>query len=64
MIFCETCYIEVEYTTNRVLKYVAVKGIEGNYRGKEARCVECRNVIFVPTIHDYNLEQINKMYFK
>ena len=64
MAFCETCRDEVEYTTNRVLKSITVKGIEGNYRGKEARCSECRNVIFVPLIHDYNLNQINKKYFK
>jgi hypothetical protein len=62
-IFCETCCEKVEYTVHPVRKKTNIKGAEINYRGKEALCIECRNVIFVPEIRVYNLKQIEKKHF-
>jgi hydroxylamine reductase (hybrid-cluster protein) len=64
MIFCENCHDEVEVLIKSIRKKTNIKGIEIDYKGKEAYCIECGNVVFVGKIHDYNLDKINKEYEK
>lgn len=62
--FCEECRDDVEYTVVEVNMVGAIKGVEYYYDGKEARCPNCNNRIFVPEINDYNLTALYDAYRK
>ncbi len=62
--FCEECRDDVEYTVAEVNMVGAIKGVEYYYDGKEARCPNCNNRIFVPEINDYNLTALYDAYRK
>ena len=59
--FCEECRKNVEYTVSDVQMTGKIKGIEYHYAGKEARCVNCHNGLYVPEINDYNLDILYKV---
>ncbi|EEK60134.1 Prophage ps3 protein 01 [Bacillus cereus 172560W] len=52
----------VKYSTKDVQKVTVIRGKQYHYVGKEANCEECKSEIFVPNIHDYNLEQLDHAY--
>ncbi|EEK47538.1 Prophage ps3 protein 01 [Bacillus cereus ATCC 10876] len=52
----------VKYSTKDVSKVTVIRGKQYHYVGKEANCEECKSEIFVPNIHDYNLEQLDHAY--
>ncbi|MDA2384706.1 DUF4065 domain-containing protein [Bacillus cereus] len=59
---CEFCRDMVKYSTKDVSKVTVIRGKQYHYVGKEANCEECKSEIFVPNIHDYNLEQLDHAY--
>ena len=58
--FCEECRKDVEYTAKKVPMSGKIKKIEYHYVGKEARCTNCHNRLYVPEINDYNLDMLYK----
>lgn len=54
--FCEECRKDVEYTVRDVLMTGKIKNVEYHYIGKEARCINCDNRLYIPEINDYNLD--------
>ncbi|PEW68155.1 hypothetical protein CN424_27150 [Bacillus cereus] len=62
MVLCEFCRDMVKYSTKDVPKVTVIRGKQYHYVGKEANCAECKSEIFVPNIHDYNLEQLDYVY--
>lgn len=58
--FCEECRKDVEYTVSDVPMTGKIKNVEYHYAGKEARCVNCNNRLYVPEINDYNLDILYK----
>ncbi|PFE48255.1 hypothetical protein CN317_09255 [Bacillus cereus] len=62
MVLCEFCRDMVKYSTKDVPKVTVIRGKQYHYVGKEANCAECNSEIFVPHIHDYNLEQLDHAY--
>ncbi|MCU5331948.1 type II toxin-antitoxin system antitoxin SocA domain-containing protein [Bacillus wiedmannii] len=62
LVLCECCRDMVKYSTKDVPKVTVIRGKQYHYVGKEANCAECKSEIFVPSIHDYNLEQLDHAY--
>ncbi|PDZ04243.1 hypothetical protein CON03_19425 [Bacillus cereus] len=62
MVLCEFCRDMVKYSNKDVPKVTVIRGKQYHYVGKEANCAECNSEIFVPHIHDYNLEQLDHAY--
>jgi uncharacterized phage-associated protein len=62
LVLCEFCRDMVKYSTKDVQKVTVIRGKQYHYVGKEANCEECKSEIFVPNIHDYNLEQLDHAY--
>ncbi|PFY95547.1 hypothetical protein COL75_28170 [Bacillus wiedmannii] len=62
LVLCECCRDMVNYSTKDVPKMTVIRGKQYHYVGKEAKCEECKSEIFVPDIHDYNLEQLDHAY--
>ncbi|AMR05809.1 MULTISPECIES: type II toxin-antitoxin system antitoxin SocA domain-containing protein [Bacillus cereus group] len=62
LVLCEFCRDMVRYSTKDVSKVTVIRGKQYHYVGKEANCEECKSEIFVPNIHDYNLEQLDHAY--
>lgn len=60
--FCEKCRSDVEYAIAEVRMTGTIKGAEYHYIGKEARCLRCHSLIFVPEINDYNLQSSYEVY--
>lgn len=58
--FCEECRKDVEYTVSDVPITGKTKDVKYHYVGKEARCVNCHNRLYVPEINDYNLDMLYK----
>lgn len=62
LVLCEFCRDMVKYSTKDVSKVTVIRGKQYHYVGKEANCEECKSEIFVPNIHDYNLEKLDHAY--
>lgn len=62
LVFCEECRDEVEYTVMEVPMAGTIKGVEYNYTGKEARCINCNARVYVPGINDFNLKELYDLY--
>ncbi|PGE95444.1 hypothetical protein COM59_32325, partial [Bacillus pseudomycoides] len=62
LVLCEFCRDMVKYSTKDVSKVTVIRGKQYHYVGKEANCEECKSEIFIPNIHDYNLEQLDHAY--
>ncbi|MEH7544161.1 hypothetical protein V7249_30470, partial [Bacillus thuringiensis] len=62
LVLCEFCRDMVKYSIKDVSKVTVIRGKQYHYVGKEANCEECKSEIFVPNIHDYNLEQLDHAY--
>ncbi|MBO1307394.1 hypothetical protein JZO70_14550 [Enterococcus sp. 669A] len=55
-LFCEICrdFSDVKYTITPITEMV--KNVSFTYNKKAAKCTGCDSEIFVPEIHDENLE--------
>lgn len=62
LVFCENCRNDVSYTAATVPMVGTIKGIKYHYTGKEAHCIDCGALIFVPEINDYNLKSLYDAY--
>lgn len=60
--FCEECRDDVEYRIKDVQLTGKIKGKEYHYLGKEARCVNCNALVYVPEINDFNLDALYDVY--
>lgn len=56
--FCEICRNDVDCKVSSVLMTGKIKDKEYEYMGKEARCVDCSSLVFVPDIIDFNLKAL------
>lgn len=56
--FCEICRNDVDCKVSSVLMTGKIKDKEYEYMGKEARCVDCNSLVFVPDIIDFNLKAL------
>ena len=61
-VFCENCRTDVEYTVESVSMNGSIKNEHYQYSGKEAHCVNCGALLYVPEINDFNLESIYEGY--
>lgn len=63
--FCEQCVDDVEYDiVDSVPMSEVLKGKKYYFFGKEARCKNCGESLYVPEINDYNLEMLYNEYRK
>ncbi|EES91584.1 MULTISPECIES: type II toxin-antitoxin system antitoxin SocA domain-containing protein [Clostridium] len=60
--FCEKCHDMIEYSIKEVDKNKSIKSKNIKYKGKEAYCNECGEMIFVSDIRDYNLKMLDEAY--
>ena len=61
-VFCEECRKDVEYTITDVVMTGTIKGTTYDYPGREARCIDCGSLIYVPEINDHNLKALYDVY--
>ncbi|MEQ8156607.1 MAG: type II TA system antitoxin MqsA family protein, partial [Clostridiaceae bacterium] len=64
MTFCEECREMVEYTIEEITMEKEIKGKTIKFNGKEASCNFCGCKVFVPSLRDYNLKQMDDAYRK
>lgn len=64
MTFCEECHDMVVYLTEDIMKEKVVKGKIIKFEGRRAYCPTCKKDLFVESIHDYNLNQLDAAYRK
>jgi len=60
--FCEICRDEVAYTKSNIMLKQNLKGIICEYPGKKAICNQCQAEVWIPAIHDSNLESLINVY--
>ena len=61
-IYCPECRREVEYEIENSVEKKEVRGLEFEYSAERAYCNECGSEIFIPELHDKNLQKINNAY--
>lgn len=61
-VFCEECRNDTDYTVLEIPMTGTVKGTEYHYIGKEARCVNCGSIVYVPKLNDCNLRTLYDMF--
>jgi len=64
MTFCEECHDMVAYLTEDIMIEKVVKGKIIKFEGRRAYCPTCKNDLYVESIHDYNLTQLDTAYRK
>lgn len=64
MTFCEECHDMVAYLTEDIMMEKVVKGKFIKFEGRRAYCPTCKNDLYVDSIHDYNLTQLDAAYRK
>jgi Uncharacterized phage-associated protein len=62
MTFCEECREMVAYSIKDITMQKKVKGKEIEFIGKEAYCPCCGSGLFVSSLRDYNLKQMDNAY--
>lgn len=62
MTFCEKCRDDVEFIVATTSMIGNIKGVNYNYYGKIAKCINCNEEVFVPEIIDYNLKALYDVY--
>jgi putative zinc finger/helix-turn-helix YgiT family protein len=60
--FCPECRKEVEYQIKKTVEKKEVRGLEFEYNAERAFCYECGEEIFIPELHDNNLQKIDDAY--
>ncbi len=63
-VFCEECRNDVSYVVKEVPMSGTLREHSYSYIGKEARCVDCGSLIFVPELSDSNLRALYDEYRK
>jgi len=59
MTFCEDCHEMVAYSTKNVTMEKEIKGKKVEFESKEAFCPICNGSLFVASLRDYNLKQMD-----
>ena len=59
MTFCEECHEMVAYSTKNVTMKKEIKGKKIEFEGKEVFCPTCKGILFVASVRDYNLKQMD-----
>ncbi|MBK5246847.1 MAG: DUF4065 domain-containing protein [Peptostreptococcaceae bacterium] len=59
MTFCEECHEMVAYSTKNVTMEKEIKGKKIEFEAKEAFCPTCKGSLFVASVRDYNLKQMD-----
>lgn len=62
--FCPECKKFVEYSVSDCMLEGKVRNQTYKYMGKQARCIKCHKLIFVPKISDDNLDSLYDTYRK
>lgn len=58
--FCENCRNDMDqYDLFMEPMVINIDGINYEYVGRTARCIECGSEIYVPEVMDFNLEAID-----
>jgi len=60
--FCPECRKDVEYQIEESVEKKEVRGLEFEYTAERAYCNECESEIFIPELHDQNLQKIDNAY--
>lgn len=60
--FCEECRNDVDYAVSSVQMSGKIKDREYRYNGKEAHCVKCGSLVYLPEISDFNLRALYDVY--
>ncbi len=60
--FCEECHEMVAYITKSVTMEKEIKGKKIEFEGKEATCPTCNSDLFVASVRDFNLRQLDHAY--
>ncbi|MFN2341627.1 MAG: hypothetical protein ABR547_10215 [Halanaerobium sp.] len=60
--FCPECRKNVEYQIKNSVEAKEVRGLEFEYTVERAYCNNCGAEIFIPELHDKNLQKIDNAY--
>lgn len=60
--YCPECRKESNYSVERKKLNGTIKALDISYDGEVAYCDNCGSEIFIPEIHDTNLEALNEQY--
>jgi len=60
--FCPECRKDVEYQIEDSVEKKEVRGMEFEYTAERAYCNKCGEEIFIPELHDKNLQKIDNAY--
>lgn len=61
-IFCPECRKDVEYQIEDSVEKKEVRSLEFEYTAERAYCKDCGSEIFIPELHDKNLQKIDNAY--
>ncbi len=62
LVFCEECRKDVNYIISEKTMSGNLKGTPYQYTGKEARCMDCGALVYVPEVNDTNLKALYDAY--
>lgn len=62
--FCENCHNITECFIRDIEKTAVIKGKIIKYKGKEAYCISCGEIVFASELRDYNLKVLEEAYRK
>ena len=60
--YCIHCKEETEYTIVEHEEFAIVQGINITYMHQTAKCNKCKASLFIPHIHDSNIDRIFEAY--
>ena len=63
-VLCCECRKEVEYTVESKQMTSRLSDKDYVYTGQEARCNECGSLLWIPEIHDSNLDALYTVFYK
>ena len=62
--FCETCGEKTEYVVHKEINEKTIHGVTFTIEEEIATCSVCRTPVYVPQIHDANIDRIEAAYKK
>ncbi len=60
--FCPNCGTQRTYNITVQQEHAKVREIEFDYAAKIATCTKCQRELYIPSLHDENVENRNKTY--
>ena len=60
--FCEKCGDKTEYTVSYKQSSKTIRGVSFSYKEESAVCDACNEPVYVPEIHDANIDRIEAAY--